>query len=306
MGKKLMAAPMSTAVYGALARSRLLQEVKRAFRDATGLSLRLVSGNEEHLRPTRGKEGNAFCELMAGSAGSCAACRAVQQELQQRLRRKLVPEELCCFAGMLELAVPVVVGGQHAATLLGGQVFGRKPGRWQFNRVARQMREWGLRAPLRQIRRAYFQTPVVPGKRLRGAVRLLTILAGQLAESTNRCLLGAQRHEPRSVTEAKAFVRAHAAERVTLRQTAAHVHVSRHYFCKLFKQSTGLTFTEFVARVRVENAKGFLADQRLRVSDVADRAGFRSISQFNRAFRRHAGASPTEFRAALWAAGETR
>jgi len=50
------------------------------------------------------------------------------------------------------------------------------------------------------------------------------------------------------------------------------VPVSRHYFCKIFKQAMGLTFTEFLARVRVENAKKLLSDSRLRVTDIADKA----------------------------------
>jgi AraC-like DNA-binding protein len=77
------------------------------------------------------------------------------------------------------------------------------------------------------------------------------------------------------------------------------VHVSRHYFCKIFKQTTGITFTGFVARVRGEKAKRLLSDPRLRITDVADSAGFSSFSQFNRVFHRYAGNSPTAYRAAL-------
>ena len=43
--------------------------------------------------------------------------------------------------------------------------------------VARQLREWGIRAKLARIKKAYFRTPVVSEKQLGGAVRLLTILA---------------------------------------------------------------------------------------------------------------------------------
>jgi AraC-like DNA-binding protein len=235
---------------------------------------------------------------MAASVSGCAACLEVQRELQRRMGRKLAPQEICCFAGMTELAVPVVVGGQHAATLLGGQVFRKRPGRRQYDRLTRQLRKWGMPARLSQIKQAYFHTPVVSEKRFQGAVRLLRILAMQMAESANRFLIAARNHEHPSVIQAKKFVQAHAGERMTLGQAAAHVHVSKHYFCKIFKQSTGITFTEFVARVRVENAKRLFSDPRLRISDVADGAGFNSISQFNRVFRRYAGNSPTAFRAA--------
>ena len=78
-----------------------------------------------------------------------------------------------------------------------------------------------------------------------------------------------------------------------------HVHVSRFYFCKLFKKATGMTLTEYVARVRVEKAKTLLGNPSLRVSEVGYAAGFGSIPHFNSVFKRHVGMPPTEYRAAL-------
>src|SRR5207244_539424 len=72
---------------------------------------------------------------MVTSGCACAACMKIQRELQRRLSRKLAQQEICCFAGMIDLAVPVIVGGQQVATLLGGQVFRQKPGRRQFDRI---------------------------------------------------------------------------------------------------------------------------------------------------------------------------
>jgi AraC-like DNA-binding protein len=290
---------VTSAVYDALTRSKLLHDMERAFRDATGLSLRLVRSGEPPLRLAPARHENTFCALVATSASACAACLEVQRQLQSRLRRKLLPQEICCFAGMTELAVPVIAGGEHVATLVGGQVFRQKPGRRQFDRVARQLRTWGMDDRPHQIKRAYFYTPVVSEKQFQGGVRLLMILATQLAESATRYLVAARKYEPPSVREAKNFVYAHAGERVTLRQIADHVHVSKHYFCKIFKQATKITFTEFVARVRVENAKKLLGDPQWRMAEVADSTGFYSISQFNRVFRRYAGSSPTGYRAAL-------
>jgi AraC-like DNA-binding protein len=100
------------------------------------------------------------------------------------------------------------------------------------------------------------------------------------------------------VTEAKNFVHSHAGEQLISRRIAEQVHVSEGYFCKIFKRSTGMTLTEFIGRARVENAKKLLCDHRLRITDVAERAGFNSISQFNRVFRRYTRKSPTAFRAA--------
>jgi AraC-like DNA-binding protein len=78
-----------------------------------------------------------------------------------------------------------------------------------------------------------------------------------------------------------------------------HVNVSRFYFCKLFKKATGMTLTEYVARVRVEKAKTMLVDPTLRISEVVYAAGFGSIPQFNSVFKRLVGMPPTEYRETL-------
>jgi AraC-like DNA-binding protein len=197
----------------------------------------------------------------------------------------------------MELAVPLIVEGRHVATLVGGRVFQQKPSQRQFRRLSRRLHEWGLNGTLRQAERAYFEVPVVPKKQFQGAARLLDILASQLAESAPRLLLAKSPNDPEAVAAAKKFVLAHVAEPMTLKQAASHVNLSRNHFCRLFSHSTGITFLEFVARARVEKAKQLLEEGQLRITEVADRAGFQSISQFNRVFRRVAGASPTRFRA---------
>ena len=252
-------------------------------------------------RPARRADG--FCALMATNVGACAACRDVRRELQRRLDRKLAPHRVCCFAGMIELAVPVMVAGRHAATLIAGEVFQKKPNSVQFERLVRRLRAWGMRTGLRDLRRLYSRTPVLSERQLHGATRLLGFFAVELAKWGNRAMLQSQAAEPPCVSLAKDFVAAHARECVTTRQAASHVHLSHYYFSKIFRKTTGMTFTEFVARVRVENAKRLLQNPRLRMTEVSDAAGFNSLSQFNRLFRRYAGLAPTTYRATLRAAG---
>ena len=73
------------------------------------------------------------------------------------------------------------------------------------------------------------------------------------------------------------------------------MHVSTFCFCKMFK-ATGLTFTNYIARVRVEKAKNLLLNPHLRVSEIAYTVGFQSLTHFNRLFRKLTGESPTSFR----------
>ena len=295
----------NSAVYDALVRSALAHELESAFTQATGLPVELVpSGEPAWLFRSQRRE-HPLCSLMAQHPASCAACEQAHAELQRRLADRLVPEVTSCFAGLSEFALPVIVGDQHVATLLGGQIFQRKPTEPQFDRLKQQLREWGMQPELKSIEAAYFQTRVISRRQFQASLRLLAIFARFLAEDANRDLLSAQIHEQPCITSAKNFILAHASEPLRLRDVAAHVHLSPDYFCKFFKKATGLGFSEFVARVRVEKAKDLLAKPAFLINDVANQVGFGSLSQFNRTFRRYAGRSPKEYRASLLTASSS-
>jgi len=77
---------------------------------------------------------------------------------------------------------------------------------------------------------------------------------------------------------------------------AKAVNTSTFYFCKMFKRITGLNFTDYVSRTRIEKAKNLLLNPNLRVSEIAFEVGFQSLTHFNRVFKRIVGESPTEYR----------
>ena len=286
-------------VYDALVRSTLMHEVESAFMQSTGLSVQLVpSGEPRPLFSFRGRE-NPFCRLMAQFSGSCLACQKAHLELQQRIADNLSPQVTSCFAGLSELAAPIMVGGQHVATLWGGQVFQRNPTQAQFERLRQQLGLWGIQRELRRIETAFFQTRVISRQQFQASLRLLTIFARFLAEDAGRDLLAAHTQEQPLITGAKNFILAHAGEPLHLRDVAEYVHVSTQHLSRFFKQATGIGFSEYLARLRVENAKGLLTNPDLSISEVSNEAGFGSLSQFNRAFRRYAGCSPKAYRASL-------
>jgi AraC-like DNA-binding protein len=83
---------------------------------------------------------------------------------------------------------------------------------------------------------------------------------------------------------------------MSLGQVAKAMNTSTFYFCKLFKKVTGINFTDYVSRVRIEKAKNLLLNPNLRVSEIAYDVGFQSLTHFNRVFKRILGQSPTEYR----------
>ena len=77
---------------------------------------------------------------------------------------------------------------------------------------------------------------------------------------------------------------------------ARAVNASATYFSKRFKETTGMTFIDYLGRVRVEKAKNLLRNPNLRISAIALEVGFQSVSQFNRTFKKVTGRPPKQLR----------
>jgi YesN/AraC family two-component response regulator len=98
------------------------------------------------------------------------------------------------------------------------------------------------------------------------------------------------------IRRARAYIIGRQADPIDLDNVSKVMHVSTFYFCKIFKKATGLTFTDYLGRVRIEKAKSLLLNPHLRISEIAYDVGFQSLTHFNRVFRRVAAQSPTAFR----------
>ncbi|MDW6025418.1 helix-turn-helix domain-containing protein [Mesorhizobium sp. BAC0120] len=77
---------------------------------------------------------------------------------------------------------------------------------------------------------------------------------------------------------------------------AAAADIHPKYAMSLFRKSTGMTLNEYVNLLRLSYAQALLIDQDAKVLRVAMESGFGSLSAFNKAFRKLAGMSPSDFR----------
>lgn len=142
--------------------------------------------------------------------------------------------------------------------------------------------------------------PVSPkGQKYRAAIKLAGIFSEQLSALCNHMLVQKQHGESPVIRRAKDFITEHFSEDLSSRQVAKELHLSRFYFCKLFKNGTGLTFTAYLAQVRIARVKELLRNPSLRVSEIAFQTGFQSLTHFNRLFAKITGQSPTEYRRRL-------
>jgi len=281
-------------IFQQLQESQIYRDYEKSFTEVTGLPLALRAVGSLDLQLHRAQNESPFCALMATTNKSCSACLELQRRVEQEAR--LEPKTLKCFAGLCDSAVPIRVGENVIAFLQTGQVLLHQPNKKEFKKTTRELLKFGAEVDVKRLEEAYFQTRVLKRKQYEAILRLLTIFAKHLAALSNQLMLTNAAPEEPMIAKAKIYITEHQSEEFGLRQVAQSANSSAFYFCKKFKQATGLTFTDYLGRVRIEKVKNLLQNPHKRISEAAYEAGFQSLSQFNRVFKKVVGEAPTIWR----------
>lgn len=91
------------------------------------------------------------------------------------------------------------------------------------------------------------------------------------------------------------LVENHYHESLTLEDAANAVGFSPYYFTRFFKKNTGQTFTQFLTDYRINQAKFILANEKIPMVEVAEKAGFASVKTFHHVFKDNVGLSPLKY-----------
>lgn len=90
---------------------------------------------------------------------------------------------------------------------------------------------------------------------------------------------------------------------LTMRQTLDTLSkvagLNAPYFCRMFKRVTGIKFTDWNARVRVDEAKRLLGLIDMPITVVGASVGYPDLTSFERVFKRYESMSPREYRRLL-------
>ncbi len=92
------------------------------------------------------------------------------------------------------------------------------------------------------------------------------------------------------------YVLAHFHENVNRDKMAEMVHLSPGYFSNLFRSEVGMSFSDYLIMVRIENAKAMLRRFELSVEAISKKCGFNSLAHFSRTFKDRCGLSPLKYR----------
>lgn len=98
------------------------------------------------------------------------------------------------------------------------------------------------------------------------------------------------------IERAKSFIQTQYAGNITLETIAAEVFLSPVYLSFLFKQVEAMNITDYIANIRIENAKRLLKTTSSKTYEIANLVGYQDDKYFSRIFKKKVGITPSEYR----------
>lgn len=108
-----------------------------------------------------------------------------------------------------------------------------------------------------------------------------------------------QEHTRNIELEVKQYIKEHLADNMMISDIAGALHFNPNYLMRVFKNKTGMSILEYMARARIEAAKKILKGTQLPVKEVAYMVGYEDSVYFTKVFRKETGMTPSKFRSRL-------
>lgn len=103
-------------------------------------------------------------------------------------------------------------------------------------------------------------------------------------------------HEARPIREVKDYIEKNYHKTISLEEIGKMVCLNPVYLSTLFKNQTGMNITNYLIKVRVEEAKKLLRESRMSVGSIAGKVGYTDTKYFSKIFTRQVGVKPIEYR----------
>ena len=88
----------------------------------------------------------------------------------------------------------------------------------------------------------------------------------------------------------------HLSEDVTLNTLSNVVFLTPNYIGLVFKKETGISFKEYVIHTKIKKAKELLLHENLKIYEVAEYVGYKSVNYFSKIFKATTGVYPSEYK----------
>lgn len=225
---------------------------------------------------------NKFCGRIKNNKARLQKCIENDNILiPEKAESKMAPFIHSCHAGVSELVVPIFENGYCAEVILAG-IF----------RTEKASNSY------RDMEKLFNELPKRTASQIEPLKSLINSLAGLMKEKRDVLSLKdvMEKTGDKRIVESVAYIRKNISGDISADRLAENAFLSTSRFIHLFKQETGMSLTDYINMLKMENAKGLLRETNLQLTEIMSACGFSSQSYFGMKFRNYSSMSPLAYR----------
>lgn len=131
---------------------------------------------------------------------------------------------------------------------------------------------------------------------IKGALLELLILSLRLNRDAMNKPIAFDGPSHRKISEIIRFINENYEKPITLMLLSDRFYISPYYLSRLFKQTTGFTYVEYLTTVRIKGAQRLLRETKWKINRIMDNVGFRDPAHFGKTFKMISRCTPLQYR----------
>ncbi len=125
---------------------------------------------------------------------------------------------------------------------------------------------------------------------------LYKLLAFLMEELPSKTISKSDRLIQGYIRKTKQIIHSRYANTLKVNEIADKLNLNRSYLYKIFKEETGYSIKDYLSQIRMEKSADLLTSTDFHISEVANAVGFTDALAFSKAFKKHFGQSPSNYR----------
>ncbi len=253
-----------------------------------------IEGRQPKKYYTENEE-NIFCRIIRRSKQGNIKCLQSGKEAGLKARMEEKPYINKCYAGLIDVYVPIFINKIHVATLCTGQFLLSPPKESNFNKIKKNLLDYDI--DFKELRKAYLNSRVICKEFLINYIDFMDLIVNYIFEVEDKIILLSKNNKNFNsiVYKAVKYIEDNYYNKIYIEDAAKNVYVSKYYLEHIFKKEMKISFIEYLNRYRVSRVKNLLLDNKS-IDYLCHTNGFNSISHFYKVFKQYTGISPKKYR----------
>ena len=236
---------------------------------------------------------NHFCNFVKHNKKCAAKCGYNKAATVEKCRNLQAPFFGTCYMGVSEYVFPVILNKRLISVIYAGMFCHSE---YNKEKLDAAVREYKL--PKDEVYSAYEKvvTKTIFSDRLISDINVMKKLISLLIIENTGDNRNYSNHSNTIINSAISFINENYSEELSLSLIASGCYCNPSYLSYIMKKEYGMTVTDYINMVRINNAKELISISKISLTEIAYKVGFNDLAYFSRVFKKITNITPSEYR----------